>query len=75
MQLRCVTKVFSQKGIQKDIVGIVVRDYITACGRENPFRDSTPGYNWCCGFLHRCPKLTQSISHAKEPRDWVHVQR
>ena len=33
--------------------------YITACGRENPFRDSTPEYDWWCGFLHRWPKLTQ----------------
>ena len=38
--------------LTKGIVGIVVRDYITACRRENPFRDSTPGYDWWCGFLH-----------------------
>ena len=45
--------------LTKDIVGIIVRDYITACRRENPFTDSTPGYDWWCGFLRRWPKLTQ----------------
>ena len=45
--------------LTKDIVGIIVRDYITAYRRENPFTDSTPGYNWWCGFLRRWPKLTQ----------------
>ena len=41
-----------------DIVGVIGRDYVTACGRATPFRDSTPGYDWWYGFL-RWPELSQ----------------
>ena len=42
-----------------DIVGVIVSEYLTTCGRKNPFKDSTPGYDWWCGFLRRWPELSQ----------------
>ena len=45
--------------LTKDIVGIIVRDYITACGRIPSQIPLLGIYNWWCGFLSRWPKLTQ----------------
>ena len=42
-----------------DIVGVIVRDYVLAAQRATPFTNSTPGYDWWCGFLRRWPQLSQ----------------
>ena len=32
--------------LTRDIVGAIIRDYLTDCGRPNPFRDSIPQNDW-----------------------------
>ena len=41
----------------KELVG----EYIRALGRENPFTDNLPGYDWLASFLKRHPELTSRV--------------
>ena len=42
-----------------NLVGAIVRDYVTAAERPTLFRNSIPGYDWWQGFLQRWPQLSQ----------------
>jgi len=42
-----------------NVVGQIVKDYLTSTERRNPFTDLTPGYEWWQGFLRRWPVLRQ----------------
>ena len=46
-------------GIDRIIVGRVVRDYLKSQERENPFKDGVPGKKWWRGFLTRWPSLSE----------------
>ena len=46
-------------GVDRIIVGRVVRDYLKSQGRENPFKDGVPGKKWWRGFLNRWPSLSE----------------
>lgn len=45
--------------LTKDMVGIIVRDFLKANNRKNPFKDSMPQYDWWRGFLKRWPRLRE----------------
>ncbi len=44
--------------MNKETVGLVVQNYLTGTGRENPFKDGIPGEAWWRGFLRRWPSIT-----------------
>lgn len=46
-------------GIDRIIVGRVVRDYLHSQERDTPFRDGVPGKKWRQGFLRRWPSLSE----------------
>lgn len=56
-----ICEVLQQFGfpLTKDIVGIIVRDYLKDCERPNPFKDSIPQYDWWRGFFRRWPELSE----------------
>ena len=59
-----------------DTAGIIVRDYLNDCKRENPFKNSLPGYDWWEGFLRRWPKLVQcKPQHLSSTEPLVHAMR
>ncbi len=45
--------------LTKGIVGTIVADYLHACKRDNPFRNSTPQEDWWHGFMRRWPTLSE----------------
>ena len=46
-------------GVDRIIVGRVVRDYLKSQAKENPFKDGVPGKKWWRGFLNRWPSLSE----------------
>ena len=46
-------------GLDRIMVGRVVRDYLAAQKRENPFKEGVPGKKWWQGFLKRWPSLSE----------------
>ena len=46
-------------GLDRFLVGKVIRDYLTSQGHESPFRDGLPGQKWWAGFLRRWPSLSK----------------
>ena len=40
-------------GLDRFIVGKVIRDYLLANGRESPFKDGVPGQKWWTGFFSK----------------------
>ena len=43
----------------KDMVGVIIHDYLEETGTPSPFINNTPGRWWWEGFLKRWPKLTE----------------
>lgn len=46
-------------GLDRFLVGRVVRDYLLSQERETPFKDGLPGQKWWTGFLRRWPSLAE----------------
>lgn len=43
----------------RDVVGKVIKDYLAALDRPNPFRLGCPGKKWWSNFLKRWPELSE----------------
>ncbi len=46
-------------GVDRMMVGRVVRDYLQERMRDSPFKDGVPGKKWWQGFLRRWPTLAE----------------
>ena len=46
-------------GLDRILVARVVRDYLKAKERDNPFKDGVPGQKWWTNFFRRWPSLVQ----------------
>ena len=46
-------------GVDRTMVGRVVRDYLQAQERDTLFKDGVPGKKWWQGFLRRWPSLAE----------------
>lgn len=46
-------------GLNRFLVGKVIRDYLLDQGRESPFKDGVPGQKWWAGFFCRWPSLSE----------------
>ncbi len=49
----------SSFGVDRMMVGRVVRDYLQEQMRDSPFKDGVPGKKWWQGFLRRWPTLSE----------------
>ena len=45
--------------LTRDMVGLIIRDYLRNCDRPNPFKDSIPQQDWWSGFFRRWPILSE----------------
>lgn len=46
-------------GLDRFLVGKVIRNYLINQGRETPFKDGVPGQKWWTGFLRRWPSMSE----------------
>ena len=55
----CQELAHSGFGLDRMMVGCVVKAYLEKEGRNNPFKDGVPGKKWWQGFLRRWPSLSE----------------
>ena len=69
----------------KEMVGVIIHDYLEETGTPSPFINNTPGRSWWECFLKRWPKLTErkpqhlpkvrALSSTPEVRNYYNMHR